>query len=309
MKRNRYITAWAAFLTVLCLICALPMSCLALSIPKATDSFYVNDFANLLNDETQSYINRVNDELYKKTGAQVVVTTVPSLEGASLEEYATTMFRQYGIGNAEKNNGVLLLLALEERSMRIEVGYGLEGALNDGKTGRIQDTYMIPWLKDNNWNEGLRNGFSAVVQEICTEYGIELSGAAVPLQGAAAETSEDDGYTAVGFAMLISAGAAAFFGKVFSRSWFLNLAVIVVAACTIGDMYDGSYAFLAVIGCAVTAVVGWAIVAPDSGGGYSSGSSYSSSYSSRSSTRSYSSSSRSSGGGGRSGGGGSSRKF
>ena len=83
----------------------------------------------------------VRKTLEKQTGAQIVVVTVQNLEGQSLEEYATELFRNYGIGDKEKNNGVLLLCAYEERQFRIEVGYGLEGTLTDGKTGRIQDEY------------------------------------------------------------------------------------------------------------------------------------------------------------------------
>ena len=95
-------------------------------VPK-TNEFYVNDFANLLEQDTEEYIISMNRELEEKTGAQIVVVTVQNLEGKSLEEYATELFREYGIGDKDKNNGVLLLCALEEREFRIEVGYGLEG--------------------------------------------------------------------------------------------------------------------------------------------------------------------------------------
>ena len=142
---------------------------------EPTNEFYVNDYANLLNEETKQYIINCNTDLYSKTGAQVVVVTVPNLEGKALEEYSTELFRKFGIGSKEKNNGVLLLLALEERQFRVEVGYGLEGALPDGKTGRIQDEYIIPYLKDNNWNDGIKNGFNAILQVICKEYNVEIT--------------------------------------------------------------------------------------------------------------------------------------
>ena len=99
----------------------------SLAIVQPTDEFYVNDSANLLSEDLEKYIVETNVTLNQKTGAQIVVVTVNSLEGQSLEEYATELFREYGIGDATKNNGVLLLLALEEREFRIEVGYGLEG--------------------------------------------------------------------------------------------------------------------------------------------------------------------------------------
>lgn len=147
------------------------------AIVSQTRDFYVNDSANLLSDETEAYIIDMNKTLEEQTGAQIVVVTVQNLEGQSLEEYATELFRDYGIGDKEKNNGVLLLCAYEERQFRIEVGYGLEGTLTDGKTGRIQDEYIIPYLKENNFNDGIRNGFNAVLKEVENEYGITIEGA------------------------------------------------------------------------------------------------------------------------------------
>lgn len=146
----------------------------SLATVKSTNEFYVNDYANLLNEETKQYIINCNKDLSSKTGAQIVVVTVQNLEGDSLEEYATQLFREFGIGDKNKNNGVLLLLTLEERQFRVEVGYGLEGALPDGKTGRIQDEYIIPYLKNNNWNDGVKNGFNAILQVVAEEYGVEI---------------------------------------------------------------------------------------------------------------------------------------
>lgn len=155
-------------------ICIILFEIKSLSIVEQTELFYVNDYANLLNEDTKNYIVNINQDLENKTGAQIVVVTVQNLEGNSLEEYATKLFRKFGIGDRSKNNGVLLLLALEERQFRVEVGYGLEGVLPDGKTGRIQDNYIIPYLKENNWNDGIRNGFNAILDEIVKEYGIQI---------------------------------------------------------------------------------------------------------------------------------------
>ncbi len=153
------------------------------AVVRPTQSFYVNDYANLLDQDTEDYIINTNIELYEKTGAQIVIVTVQNLEENSLEEYATELFRSFGIGDKDKNNGVLLLLALEERQFRIEVGYGLEGALTDAKTGRIQDNYIIPYLKEERWNDGIRNGFNAILEEVTKEYGVNIEGEiAVPIQ-------------------------------------------------------------------------------------------------------------------------------
>jgi len=145
------------------------------AVVSPTRDFYVNDYANLLSEETKQYIINVNAELQSKTGAQIVVVTIPSLEGQSLEEYANQLFREFCIGDKNKNNGLLLLLALKERQFRVEVGNGLEGILPDGKTGRIQNEYIIPYLKENNWNEGIKNGFDAFLDVIVDEYQVDIN--------------------------------------------------------------------------------------------------------------------------------------
>ena len=158
--------------SILILINLLNIQVFAIVAP--TSDFYVNDYANLLTEETKDYIISKNVDLQAKTGAQIVVVTVENLEGNSLEDYANELFRSFGIGDKTKNNGILMLLALEEREFRIEVGYGLEGALPDAKSGRIQDEYIIPYLSQNNWNEGIKVGFDALISVISQEYGVDI---------------------------------------------------------------------------------------------------------------------------------------
>ena len=177
-------------LVVLALV-LLPAELFAISVVPQTSVFYVNDAAGLLSEETEQYIVSINDKLRAASGAQVVVVTVPDMGGASLEEYATALFRTYGIGDAKKNNGVLMLLALKERQSRIEVGYGLEGVLTDGKTGGIQDKYMIPYYKEGKWGEGVVNGFNAIIDEIKAEYGISIESTS-PVAGAPEKLSLKD---------------------------------------------------------------------------------------------------------------------
>lgn len=145
-----------------------------------TKDFYVNDYANILDSDLEKYIISTNISLEEQTGAQVVVVTINTLEGNSLEEYANELFKEFGIGDKTKNNGVLLLCSVQDRKFRIEVGDGLEGRLTDGKTGRIQDNYIIPYLKENNWNDGIRNGYNAVLEEIAEEYDVTVKEAVAP---------------------------------------------------------------------------------------------------------------------------------
>ncbi|HOA84422.1 MAG: TPM domain-containing protein [Clostridiales bacterium] len=163
-------------LILLCLIIAsgLTLTVFGAGIPSPTQAFYVNDFAGVLDGETEQYIIRVAAALEERTTAQLVVVTVSDIGDQAIEEYANDLFNKWGIGSSGKDNGVLILLDIGGRQSRIEVGYGLEGALPDGKTGRIQDNYMIPYFKQNNFNEGIRQGFNALLAEIYTEYGIDI---------------------------------------------------------------------------------------------------------------------------------------
>jgi uncharacterized protein len=144
-------------------------------VPQPTKVFYVNDYAEVMDQSVEDRIVDMGSRLQKLCGAQIVVLTVRSLNGRALEEYALDVARTWGIGDAEKDNGVLMLLALDERESRIEVGYGLEGALPDSLTGRLQDQYMIPYFREDNFSEGIMQGYSALVQEVCKEYGLDSS--------------------------------------------------------------------------------------------------------------------------------------
>ena len=156
---------------LLLLVVLFPLKVQAVISP--TSDFYVYDGANILSSETEKYIVSKSSKLYDYNGAQIVVVTIPSLDGMSLENYATILFNTWEIGNKEKNNGLLLLLSLEERKFRVEVGSGIEGILPDGKTGRYQDEYLIPYLKDNKWDEGIKNLYDVFYDELADIEDIE----------------------------------------------------------------------------------------------------------------------------------------
>ena len=143
--------------------------------PEQSKEFYVNDLANVISEETENYIIDCNKKLAPPTGAQIVVMTVESLDGESIETYAHGVFEQYGIGASDKNNGTLILLSIGDRQSRIEVGYGAEGFITDAGSGRIQDNYMIPEYKNNNWEAGLKKGFDVILALYEKEYEVEIS--------------------------------------------------------------------------------------------------------------------------------------
>lgn len=143
----------------------------------------VNDFAGVIDPQTKARMESLALEVEQKTGAALVVATFKSLNGRDLETLANELFQAWGIGRKGKDNGLLILIAVQERKLRIETGYGLEGILPDGKLGRIRDQWMVPFFKKGLYGPGLENGLRAIAGEVAREAGVELSGAGQPAQG------------------------------------------------------------------------------------------------------------------------------
>ena len=160
----------AGWLIMACLVIGIQFEADAATIPQQVGDIYVQDFAGLLSPELETELITLGKNLEAGTTAQVVVMTIPSLEGETVESYALKAFREYGIGQQEKNNGVLFLVATKEREMRIEVGYGLEGALPDGKVGRILDEYAVPFMKQGQLDQGIMNTYKVLYNEVAAEY-------------------------------------------------------------------------------------------------------------------------------------------
>lgn len=134
-------------------------------IPPPSNQFYVNDYAGILTAETKDYIFKTSRQYQNNGGPQVVVTTINSLGGESIEEYSIEMAREWGIGAKKENNGVLILLSVEDRSIRIEVGYGLEGIITDSMSGRfIREVSNA--LGADDFDTGLLHLYKLVIQEL-----------------------------------------------------------------------------------------------------------------------------------------------
>ncbi|HAL92493.1 MAG TPA: methanol dehydrogenase [Verrucomicrobia bacterium] len=118
----------------------------------------VSDWAGVFTQEQKAALESRLVALRQTNGAQLAVVALKSLQGGEIDDFAVKLFEQWGIGEKGKDNGVLLLAAMEDRKMRIEVGYGLEGVLNDAKTGRIQDEYIVPRFKEGDYAQGLIDG-------------------------------------------------------------------------------------------------------------------------------------------------------
>jgi uncharacterized protein len=135
----------------------------------------VSDFAGVLDAETSDKINAVIAELDQKTSAEIAVVTVKNLGGDNIDNYAVNLFKDWGIGKKGKDNGILILAAIEDRKARIEVGYGLEGVINDAKAGDILRSYVFPNFKKESYGEGLFEGTLAVAGEIANSAGVKLT--------------------------------------------------------------------------------------------------------------------------------------
>ena len=147
-------------LVVATLLLATLASPLAAALPPP--SGYVNDFASVLTEDDRVYLDLFLRALERDTTAEVVVVTVTSLEGLSIEEYANRLFANWGIGKRAQDNGILLLVAPAERRVRIEVGYGLEGSLPDGLAGEIIRTDIVPEFQQGNLRRGIGRGLDRI---------------------------------------------------------------------------------------------------------------------------------------------------
>ncbi|MBN1255897.1 MAG: TPM domain-containing protein [Deltaproteobacteria bacterium] len=138
-------------------ICVVASTCAWAAMP-ARPQGWVNDFSGILSDNTRAQITGLCDEVKRSTGAEIAVVTVTSLEGMSVEEYAVRLFEQWGIGEKDKDNGVLFLIAPNERKTRIEVGYGLEPVITDGRAGEIIRETALPFFRANDYDQGILQG-------------------------------------------------------------------------------------------------------------------------------------------------------
>jgi len=134
----------------------------------------INDFASVIPSNVESAMENLSREILQKTGTSVVVATVKSVGDSDPETYVNELYERWGIGKKGEDKGVLILLALEERRVRIETGYGVEGILPDGLVGSILDQYVVPLLKQGQYDRGLLNGMIAVGQVIAKDAGVKI---------------------------------------------------------------------------------------------------------------------------------------
>lgn len=169
------------------------------------NSNYVNDFAGVIDQPTRDKLNALGLELQQKTGAQMFIATIHTLDGESLEDFSLRLATAWKIGKKKVSNGVLILLVVDDRKYRVEVGYGLESILPDGKVGGF-GREMVPYLKRGDYNSAVSLLAGRIAQVIAADQNVQLSPGLVPEEGGGAL-----GLTVKG------------------RWWMLGIAVLVAA--------------------------------------------------------------------------------
>ncbi|TQR19957.1 TPM domain-containing protein [Psychrobacillus vulpis] len=151
----------------------------ASDIPKPIPGeSYVHDYENYLSESTKQQVEELGLKLDKATGAQIVVMIINSLNGQNVNQFSVDVIREFGIGDSKKNNGVLFVIETDptkkgDRDVAITVGYGLEGALPDGKIGRILDEYTYPYLEQGSVDDAVLSTYQVLFNEVATEYGMD----------------------------------------------------------------------------------------------------------------------------------------
>ncbi|MDO4547936.1 MAG: TPM domain-containing protein, partial [Clostridia bacterium] len=162
------------FLALLTLAVFLASSALA-SVVQPDDDFYVLDDANVLTQATKAHIIYNNDNLYEACGAQIVFVTIDTFGSMTRDDYAYTLFNEWGIGSAERNNGILVVLAIHDDDGYFLQGPGLERDLPSGDLAELVDEYMMPYFDEGDYDEGCVSLFNALFNRVCSIYDLDLS--------------------------------------------------------------------------------------------------------------------------------------
>ncbi len=182
MSMNKYrIKSFLLIILMVVFILANSILAIAQSIPPKPDvNMFVFDYASIISKTDTQEMQKIAKIIEDKTKAQIVVITVKDLSRMAIEDYALDLFRKWGIGDKKENNGILILVneenLIKNRSgrIRIEVGYGLEGAINDGKAGAILDNYALTAFEEGEYSKGIKDTFMAIASEVAKEYNLDI---------------------------------------------------------------------------------------------------------------------------------------
>ena len=162
MASRRLIALGALIPLLIAAVGAEPLS--SIPNPRVRDGTWVTDMAGALRADTIARLNSTIGELERTNGVEMAVVVIRSLDDLSIDEAAVKLFELWGIGKKNRDNGLLLLWSTGDRRIRVEVGYGLEGVLPDGKVGSILDAYVMPKFRSGDFDEGLLAGVDALLR-------------------------------------------------------------------------------------------------------------------------------------------------
>lgn len=186
-------------------------------IPTVEKDIYIYDEDNIVDDDVEKNLNKMLVELEEKTEAEFAVVSVESLLNRSIEDYANNLFNTLAVGKKGKDNGVLLLICRSDEKVRLEIGRGLEGCLNDSKCGRILDDYFVPYRENDEYTKATEMTVKAVLNVIAEEYEIDIQGLEKDLS---AEDDSDDGWSL--------------------WVWIIIIIIVIIAICDDGSSSGGS---------------------------------------------------------------------
>ncbi len=169
-----YMKIWSLaglLLTLILLPCKIQAQ--ALTFPQTNAA--INDYAEVISPEYEAQMDRLARAVRDKTGTALVVATFRDVGGESPRIFANKLYEAWGIGRSGEDKGVLLLVAVKERQVTFETGYGVEGILPDAKMGEILDQYVVPFLRRDEYGEGLLNGMAAVAQVVARNAGVRIN--------------------------------------------------------------------------------------------------------------------------------------
>jgi len=145
-------------------------------IPTVRENVYIYDDDNVIDDDVEKRLNQMLVELEEKTEVEFAVISIQSLLDRSIEEYSNNVFNTLGIGKKGKDNGLLLLFSKSDARVRLEIGRGLEGCLNDAKCGRILDNHFVPYRETDEYTKATDLTVNAILAVLAEEYNIDIEG-------------------------------------------------------------------------------------------------------------------------------------
>jgi len=192
---------------------------------KPTD--YVNDFAHVLDASTIQQLDDICLQVDQKAHAQIAVVTINSLDGSDIDSYAVNLFHKWGVGAKSTDKGVLILLAVQDRRYRVEVGYGLEPILPDGKVGGF-GREAVPYLREGNYNAAVLLLTTRITNVIAQDAGVTLTNSQAPAPPPSGRASPG-----------LSLGWIVFFGIIFLIALFTRVGRAILFGMFLGSFGGG----------------------------------------------------------------------